>query len=306
MQKTSTREEITEDNLSLNTGVPTYTLLFDGDRLPLTADALQVINVETAKEAADYLRLLGNSCELHISEEYRSAHFDIEATIRTLCSTNHIDEPPFDTETAAALIRKLPLDLKSLIKSNLRLKDGDKLPPLIKKELVHKTSNANVLISEPFSTGWLHYFNMFQETTELTFDHPSEHVQGLLISEALRQVGIACAHLQGLSPEGKLVLLNYNTNFYRFIERNEPILLRAYTGFSENESSEDKNASFYIQVLQWGRVCADSVITTFACLRIERQKQLNKRLEKIESRNKSHFESKVNKVLELESASRCV
>lgn len=300
MQNTSTRKEITEDNRSLNPGSHTYTLLFDGDRPLLTANALQVITVETAEEAANYLKLLGNTCELHLSDEFRSAHPDIEVTIRALRSTNHCDEPPFDTDIAAAMIRKLPLDLKSLVKSNLRLKDGDKLPPLIKKELVHKKSDDNVLISEPFSTGWLHYFNMFQETTELTFDHPSEHVQGLLISEALRQTGIACAHLQGLSPEGKLVLLNFSTNFYSFIERNEPIILRAYSDFAADETSEDKNVSFFIQVIQWGRVCADSSITTFASLRVERQKLLNERLIKIESRNKAHFEAKVNKVLESE------
>ncbi|NTW51667.1 MAG: hypothetical protein HGB22_03675 [Chlorobiaceae bacterium] len=219
---------------------------------------------------------------------------------------NHTDEAPFDTETAAALLRKLPLDLNSLVKSHIALRDGDKLPSLIKMNLVHKTSDENVLISEPFSTGWIHYFNMYQETKELTFDHPSEHVQGLLISEALRQAGIACAHIQGLPAVGKLVLLNYSTNFYSFIERNEPIILRAYSSFTANETSEDKNASFFIQVMQWGRVCADSAITTFACLSIERQKQLNKRLEKIESRNKAHFETKVSKILESESANGCV
>ncbi|NTU57758.1 MAG: hypothetical protein HGB00_02390 [Chlorobiaceae bacterium] len=202
-------------------------------------------------------------------------------------------------------MRKLPLDLKSLMKSPLALRGGDNLPPAIKKELVHKTSDDNVLISEPFSTGWLHYFNMFQDTTELTFDHPSEHVQGLLISEALRQAGIASAHIQGLPADGKLVLLSYSTNFFSFIERNEPILIRAYSSFTANETSEDKNASFYIQVMQWGRVCADSTITTFACLTIPRQKQLNSRLVKIEARNKAHFETKVCNVLESESSHRC-
>ncbi|NTW51670.1 MAG: hypothetical protein HGB22_03690 [Chlorobiaceae bacterium] len=200
------------------------------------------------------------------------------------------------------MMRKLPLDLKSLTKSALALKEGGKMPPLINKELVHKSSDSNVLISEPFTTGWLHYFNMFQETTELTFDHPSEHIQGLLLSEALRQAGIACTHLQGLPIEGKLVLLNYSTNYFSFIERNEPVVLRAYSCFNANEGSQDKNATFFIQVLQWGRICADSKVTTFACMNTERQQQLNNRLEKIASRNKVHFESKVNRLLESELA----
>jgi len=300
MQNTNNRQGNTEEELILNPGIPPYTLLFEGDSPPLTADALQIITVGTVDEAIRFLMLLGDSCKLYISPGYRDAHPDIDAKAGAISLPDTDNETPFDTETAAELMRKLPFDLKSLLKSPLALRDGDKLPPPIEKSLVHKTSDANVLISEPFSTGWLHYFNMFQDTTELTFDHPSEHVQGLLISEALRQAGIACAHLQGLPSEGKLVLLSYSTNFFSFIKRSEPILLRAYSSFSANEGSEDKNASFYIQVLQWGRVCADSAITTFACLNTQRQKLLNDRLVKIESRNKAHFETKVNRVLETE------
>jgi hypothetical protein len=302
MQKTNNRQGNTEEEHILNPGMPPYTLLFEGDSPPLTADALQIVTVESVDEAVRFLLLLGDSCKLYISPDFSSAHPEIDAKVRAISLPSSIDEAPFDTETAATLMRKLPLDLKSLLKSPLALRNGDKMPPPIEKSLVHKTSDANILISEPFSTGWVHYFNMFRETTELTFDHPSEHVQGLLISEALRQAGIACSHIQGLPSEGKLVLLNYSTNFFSFIERNEPILIRAYSSFSANESSEDKNASFFIQMIQWGRVCADSTITTFACLSTQRQKQLNERLVKIESRTKAHFETKVNKFLETEPA----
>jgi hypothetical protein len=303
MQKTSNRKENTEEGFSLVFDAPAYTLIFDGDKPPLPNERLQVVTIDSIEEAIRFRKLLGSTCELYISPEYRCAHPDTDFEAGAICVSELSKEAPFDTETAAALMRKLPLDLKSLLKSPLALREGQTMPPLIEKSLVHKISDTNVLISEPFSTGWLHYFNMFQDTAELTFDHPSEHVQGLLISEALRQAGIACAHIQGLPPEGKLVLLNYSTNFFNFIECREPIILRAYSSFSADETSEDKNALFFIQVIQWGRVCADSAITTFACLNIQRQKQLNERLIKIESRTKAHFESKVNRILETESPS---
>jgi hypothetical protein len=302
MQKMNYRSGITEDVLTLNPSTSPYTVLFDGDRPPLNADSMQIITTQSVDEAVRYLMLLGDHCELYISPEHESAHPGLYEELLASTPSGNNDEAPFDTETAAALMRKLPLDLKSLVKSNLALKEGDKLPPLINKNLVHKTSDDNILISEPFSAGWLHYFNMFQETNELTFDHPSEHVQGLLLSEALRQAGIACTHLQGLPLEGKLVLLNFSTNYFSFIERSDPIILRAFSSFRADDTSEDKNAAFFIQVLQQGRICADSTVRTFACMTTQRQQQLNNRLEKIASRNKTHFENRLNRILESEPA----
>jgi len=302
MQKMNSRLGITEDVLPLNPSKPPYTVLFEGDRAHLNADSLQVITVQSIDEAARYLILLGDFCELYISPEFENAHPGLYDVLLATTPIKNYDEAPFDIETAAALMRKLPLDLISLVKSNIALKEGAKLPALIHRDMVHKASDKNVLISEPFSTGWLHYFNMFQETNELIFDHPSEHVQGLLLSEALRQAGIACTHLQGLPLEGKLVLLNFSTNYLSFIERNEPVVLRAYSNFIANGTSEDKNATFFIQVLQQGRICADSTVTTFACMNTQRQQQLNYRLEKIASRNKAHFENKLSRINELEPA----
>ncbi|NTU54288.1 MAG: hypothetical protein HGA97_11465 [Chlorobiaceae bacterium] len=187
--------------------------------------------------------------------------------------------------------------------SPLVLNEAQETPLIIDKNLVHKKSEKNVLISSPFTTGWIHHFNMFCDTTELIFDHDSEHIQGLLISEALRQTGIACAHIQGLPPEGKLVLLNFNTNFFNFVERKSPIIMRAYCDFHPCDSGSDKNISFYIQVLQWGRICVDSSITTFACMNTFRQQQLNNRLIKIAARQKTHFDAKIFNHLKTNSES---
>jgi hypothetical protein len=203
-------------------------------------------------------------------------------------------------EIAAGLMKKLPLDLKRLLKSPLAITVDDQVPCAIEKKFVHKKNDSNVLISEEVSSGWLLYFNMFNDTEELSFDHASDHVQGMLMLEALRQAAIAAAHIQGLSFDGGLALLNYNTNFFHYLENDAPIILRAYCGFTADETTDDSDAPIYIQVIQWGKVCADATLKAFAFMSSQRYEQQRGRVEKIATRNKMQFETKVSRILEAE------
>ncbi|WP_076790803.1 AfsA-related hotdog domain-containing protein [Chlorobium sp. KB01] len=144
------------------------------------------------------------------------------------------------------------------------------------------------------------YFNMLGETEELIFDHTSDHVQGMLMLEALRQAALATAHILGLPFTGGLALLNYNTNFFHYLERDAPIVLRAYGDFSANETSEDKEAPIFIQVIQWGKVCADATMKAFAYINGAHYEQQKVRLEKISARSKMQFDAKVSRILEAE------
>jgi hypothetical protein len=288
------------DLLTLNPGKKSFTMLFEGDKLPLQAEDLQVVNVNSVDEAARYLLLLGESCEIFISSDYRKANPEVYAEAKMLSYPLCRKEPPFDIETAAILMKKLPLDLKNLVKSPIAITLEDRLPCTINKKYVHKKNKSNVLISEVFSSGWLHYFNMFNETEELTFDHSSDHVQGMLMLEALRQAAVATAHIQGLSFDGGLALLNYDTNFFHYLECNAPIILRAYCSFTANETSEDKDAPIYIQVMQWGKVCAEATLEAFAFMSSQRYQNQRERVEKISTRNKMRFETKVSRLLKLE------
>jgi hypothetical protein len=167
---------------------------------------------------------------------------------------------------------------------------------------VHKKNESNVLISEVFASGQLLYFNMFNDTEELTFDHTSDHVQGMLMLEALRQAAVATAHIRGLPFKGGLALLNYDTNFFHYLESATPIILRSYSGFTADETSEDKDASIYIQVLQWGKVCADATLKAYAFMSDQKYDQQKERIEKISSRSKMQFKAKVIKTLEAGAA----
>lgn len=287
--------------LTLHPGNKPFTLLFDGDKLPAESGVLQVVNVASVDEVSRFLQLLGDTCEVFLSPEYRALHPGVYAVIKSLVYPALDSAPPFDIETAAVLMEKLPFDLKSLIKSPLAITANDRLPGIIDKRFVHKKNDSNVLVSEAFSTGRLLYFNMLEDTEELVFDHASDHVQGMLMLEALRQAAVATAHIQGLPIDGGLALLNYNTNFFHYLERDVPVILRAYCSFSANETSEDKEAPIYIQVMQWGKVCADATLKAFAFMSSERYQQQRLRVEKISSRSKMQFEAKVNRIHEAES-----
>ena len=288
--------------LTLNPGRKSFTLLFNGDRLPLQADVLQTVTVSSVDEAAQFLLLLGETCEIYISPDYRQANPHVYAEVRTFSYPVNSKDASLDIETAAGLMKKLPLDFKNLVNSQLAVTLDDQVPGPIDKKYVHKKNDSNVLISEVLASGRMLYFNMFNETDELTFDHTSDHVQGMLMLEALRQTAIATAHIQGLSFDGGLALLNYNTNFFHYLESSAPIILRSYSAFTADETSEDKDASIYIQVMQWGKVCADATLKAFAFMSNQRYLQQRERVEKIATRNKLQYTTKVSRILEAEPA----
>jgi hypothetical protein len=282
-----------------------YCLLIKGDSLPFSAEERSVLIAESPEEACDFQRLLGDACQPFLSQEYRRLHPGLYEKLEAIAVSGLGIEAPLGIDTAARLMKKLPLDLNRLFNSPIALSQEDPLPAPIRKNLVHKHDEANVLVSEPFTTGWLRYFNIFSETTELKFDHHSAHVQGMLILEALRQAGIASAHCQGLPLDGKLALLNYNTNFYFFLERDSPVTCRTYCSFTANETSEDKEACIYIQVFQWGRVCADAVLKAFACINSQRCEQKEQRLKKITERQRKNFDLKIKKIHESMLSTPC-
>ncbi|HHE07367.1 MAG TPA: hypothetical protein ENL01_00270 [Chlorobaculum parvum] len=266
----------------------------------------QLLTVESVEDAVDLLRLLGDTCcEPLLSSDYRQTHPGLYEKLRTVSKMDHSYGPPIDIDRAAVLMKKMPLDLRSLINSPLALCSDDQFPPRIDKRLVHKDHEENILISEPWLTGWIRYFNVFCETTELNFDHGSEHVQGMLLLEALRQAGIASAHCQGLPLSGKLALVNYNTNFSNFLTWDYPILCRTYCSFTADETSPDQEACIYIQVFQYGRLCIDAVLKAFAYINEERANSKEKRLKKIMARQKENFELKIKRIYEPMISEQC-
>ncbi|NTW74941.1 MAG: hypothetical protein HGB29_08765 [Chlorobiaceae bacterium] len=290
------------DTSPLPVSSPTYTLLIDGDTIPSAEDGQQTVIASSAEEAARFLSLLGGACELVLSPTYHREHPGLHARILELATGLQDLDAPFDTGIAAELMHKLPLDLKGLLRSPIAIASGTPAPPPISKRLVHKRYDENILVSEPCSIGWLRYFNMFLSSGELRFDHESGHVQGMLMIEALRQAGIASAHLQGLPNDGMLALMEYRTNFFSFLECTAPIVLRTYCSFTATETSQDKEACIYLQVMQWGRICAEAHLKAYACMSNQQCQKKEDRIEKIASRHRNLFESKLARMIDKDMA----
>lgn len=299
-QRANNRSDHTNIGTNITPKTPPYVLLFADDRVTISDQEQQTIIVSSFEEAAGYLHILGNTCCPVLSPEYQIAHPGLYEKLTNIESSAKDDETPFNIDTAVELMMKLPLDLNSLLISPIAVKSSDLPPAPIRKDMAHKTNEANVLISEPFSTGWIHYCNIFSDTNELIFDHPSDHVQGMLILEAVRQAGIAVGHLQGLPMDGKIALLSVNTNFYGFLEKETPIILRAISDFTANSSSKDKQIEVFVQLIQWGRICTDAKLKGFAYMNNQKAQKKEVQLGKIAMRNKKTFDDRVNRIIQME------
>jgi hypothetical protein len=130
------------------------------------------------------------------------------------------------------LIEKIPLP-KTLSDSFLKIDRNDPEPARIGQQYVHKLNNESVLISKPYHCGNMYYFNGFKNSAEFTIDHCSDHLEGIVIFEIARQAGIASAHLEGMPFNGAIIILKTAARYLKFIECNEPYLIRTIPGYKQ-------------------------------------------------------------------------
>lgn len=279
-------------------GRKNYTLVFDDDKLPENHRAKNVIKISSINEVILFIGLLGTSCEMYFSPEYITVPDERMQKLEGIdvsLAYNYLSEA--DEEVVSALLRKLPLDIAGLLKSPLAVKDEDVFPGVIDPDFIHKKTPANALLSEPYLVGRLVYYNMLRYTEELRFDHESDHVQGMLLLEAMRQSGLATTHLMGKLPKtGAMTLTSYCTNFYNYIEHDAPVILRAYTSYSVPEQITDQDGFVICQAFQWGKLCAEATLGAVAFLDKDRYKRHRSISQKLSARNKRQFASKVEAI----------
>jgi len=276
-------------------GQKPYTLVFEEDVLPQGVTGIQAVRVSSIEDVLNYRILLGDSCELYLSADYSKAHAEISGKLH-LTGMRRVGMPSHpDKETTQRLLTRLPLNLKSLLRSPLAVLDGDPLPQPINREFVHKKSVRNALISEPLIEGKFLSFNMFDAIDEFRFDHESDHFQGMLILEAMRQASIAAAHILGQLPlDGGMTLLSYDTTFYNYIENSSPIILRTYSNFSCAGDDEERESYALCQLYQWGKLCTEASLN--ACIFMSKEGYATHRIRsgRITERIKRQFDTKID------------
>lgn len=157
------------------------------------------------------------------------------------------------------IIDKIPLP-GSLGSSFLKIHPQSLEPERINKEYVHKVNKDSVLISKPYRCGNMYYFNGFKNSAEFAIDHHSDHLEGIIIFEVARQAGIASAHLEGMPLSGAIVILKTTARYLRFIECDEPYLVRTIPAYKQKGG-----VGFCVyQIIQKGRSCVVGYFSVIA------------------------------------------
>ncbi len=92
------------------------------------------------------------------------------------------------------------------------------------------------------------------------FEHPNEHVPGMMLVEAARQFGMACCHLFGQIPlRGyQFIIREIHVRFQDYVNLNYPATFKAeLKSMTKRRTGEWHEVNMQISVLQQGSVCAE-------------------------------------------------
>ncbi len=131
----------------------------------------------------------------------------------------------------------------------------------IDKRFVHKAREENVLIGDVLRV------SMDPEMFECTmvvdplhpffFEHPADHVPGMMLAEAGRQMGLAISHLFFNGPFGThFISREIRVSFTAFAEVREPVVIRSWVKNKCYRHGALSEAVLQGDFLQHGKVVA--------------------------------------------------
>ncbi|WP_394847097.1 hypothetical protein LZC95_06465 [Pendulispora brunnea] len=139
----------------------------------------------------------------------------------------------------------------------------------IDPNLVHKVDPSNVMLGDVTRIGALFSFRARTSTPEIRFDHPSSHVQGLLLTEVARQAMLATAHLVGLPLDWRLTLTQIDIHYHHFATPDVPLDIRCLSSYRvpeyhSNIASEGHERKVWsiVEIHQDGICCAIARLTS--------------------------------------------
>jgi 3-hydroxymyristoyl/3-hydroxydecanoyl-(acyl carrier protein) dehydratase len=86
------------------------------------------------------------------------------------------------------------------------------------------------------------------------FDHPCDHVPGMLLLEACAQLSLGACAQAGLAPSPRMALMAYDMDFTQFVECNVPTTLSARVSTEQASSAPAMAPAIEIVVSQRGAV----------------------------------------------------
>lgn len=133
----------------------------------------------------------------------------------------------------------------------------------IDSKFVHKSHSVNVVIADPIRLDQnLHIYRtrlVIPYDNTFFFDHTYDHVPGILLIEAMRQMGTAVSHrFLNCSFEDHFVLHNANTNFNKFAALNDdPIYIDLSFKILKEKDNKPRKLSGHAFVHSNGELLCD-------------------------------------------------
>ncbi|MCP5352040.1 MAG: hypothetical protein H6926_02465 [Chromatiales bacterium] len=117
---------------------PPYLLAFSADEHILADASRTLVRAENLPDIRLLNAILGESCEIAVSETFRKRHPTMAARCRSLPVDSEARFEGADSRTLSEHVKGIPLALNALVRTPLALRDDDALPEPIDQRLVHK------------------------------------------------------------------------------------------------------------------------------------------------------------------------
>lgn len=130
----------------------------------------------------------------------------------------------------------------------------------IDRRFVHKANDENVVISDIIRRNDLgaHTFECiltYDEKLPFFFEHYLDHIPGLLVIEAARQMGTATVHkFYDVDFDTIFILDIVNCKFTNFLEFKEQVIIQMAVDAPENSDKMRKGFSSVVSLMQNGEI----------------------------------------------------
>lgn len=197
-------------------------------------------------------------------------YVDFEAIEKHECLILKRFYQKYQVENLADFVDKIKWNYKLDYKMLLNIIDHFEMPNDVEKELngrsvridkeyVHKKSQDNVLLSEPIRVGNTLFYKCFNQTSEFNIDHPSDHLEGIVLFEVIRQTGLASAHHSGVSLDGVIVILESDIQYLNYVELETPYYVQCLPVIRRTGGI----GFLVFRVMQNGTICAKGYFRAF-------------------------------------------
>lgn len=249
-----------------------FTILSEAsfDKAPVKSHRLLAKNLE---DIEFFFLALKEHCEIRIEPEDKGVWADLvqAATQISFHSLERSWNPLEKAELIDRCFDRIPPRNSALTGAAIAWSVGATAPEKIAKHFVHKHFTDNVNLSKNYRVGNLNYFNAFPESKEFVFDHPSDHVQGILIMEFARQAMIATFQIMGLAENDINILERADLMYRRFVQMKDPIVVRTFALPLATPGDVTVKALIAVQIIQNDRICVSGKMVA-RCVSAERFK----------------------------------